>query len=154
MTPQQQAALQALAGRELTAPELQAAAAHVAAGNMEALAAVLSAGRVRVASHFASERGMLERYPGGPLAADALLAKLEAFAATQHPMARIVGRALKFLAQAEGLDIGSPATQGLLVQLAAGGVITEEERLGLRQMTLQADPIHWHAVRDALQEGT
>lgn len=154
MTPQQQAALQALAGRELTAPELQAAVAHVAAGNMEALAALLSAGRTKVVSHFASERGVLERYPGGPLAADALLGKLEAFAATDHPMARIVGRALKFLAQAEGLDLGSAATQGLLQQLALGGVITEAERLGLRQMTLQPDPIHWHAVRDALQEGT
>lgn len=153
MAPQQQAALEALAGRALTAPEVQAIDAHIAAGSLEAIAALLSAGRVRVASHFASERGVLERYPGGPIAADALLAKLEAFALAGHPMSSIVKRALKFLAQSDGLDLGSATTQALLQQLAAGGVITEEERQGLRHITLQADPIHWHAVRTALQGG-
>lgn len=150
MTPQQQAALEALAGRSLTPEEVAEIDSAIVLGAYSIVANIVSINRTKVGSHFASERGILERYPGGPLAADAVLGKLEAFAATQHPMARIVGRALKFLAQSEGLDIGSPATQGLLAQLAAGGVITEEERLGLRQMTLQPDPIHWHAVRDAL----
>lgn len=115
--------------------ELQALQAQ---GSVGAIARSLSVGRTKIVSHFASERGVLERFPGGPIAADALLSKLEAFAATAHPMASIVKRALKFLAQAEGLDIGSPATQGLLTQLSAGGVLTTEEVAGLRAMATAA----------------
>ncbi len=127
--------------------ELQA---HQAAGNVDAIARALSVGRTKVASHFASERGVLERYPGGPIAADALLTKLEAFSTSGHPMASIVKRALKFLAQAEGLDIGSPATQGLLAELSAGGVLTAEEVAGLRTMALVADPITREQVTEAV----
>lgn len=126
-------------------PELQALVPDTAA-----LAAALSAGRTRVASHFASERGILERYPLGPIEADALLAALEAFADTAHPMARIVGRALKFLAMPEGLDIGSPATLGLLDQLMAGGVLTQTQRDGLRQMATVSDPVNEFDVRVAI----
>jgi hypothetical protein len=121
------------------------------AGDTQGIADALSVGRTKVVSHFASERGILERYPLGPLAGDALLAKLEAFAATAHPMARIVSRALKFLAQPEGLDIGAPATQGLLDALAAGGVITAEERAGLAQMATVADPVSHVEVGAAIK---
>jgi hypothetical protein len=121
-----------------------------AAGNVDAIARALSVGRTKVASHFASERGVLERFPGGPIAADALLTKLEAFSTSGHAMASIVKRALKFLAQAEGLDIGSPATQGLLAQLGAGGVLTAEEVAGLRAMALTADPITREQVTEAI----
>lgn len=129
-------------------PELQALAA---AGDTQGIADALSVGRTKVVSHFASERGILERFPLGPLAGDALLAKLEGFAATAHPMARIVGRALKFLAQPEGLDIGSAATQGLLDQLAAGGAISAEERAGLTAMATVPDPVSHTEVGAALQ---
>jgi len=127
--------------------ELQALQAE---GNVDAVARALSTGRTKVASHFASERGVLERFPGGPIAADALLTKLETFAVSGHPLASIVKRALKFLAQAEGLDIGSPATQGLLAQLGAGGVLTAEEVAGLRAMALTADPITREQVTEAV----
>lgn len=141
MTPQQ------IRDAIAASPELQALQAD---GNVDAIARALSTGRTKVASHFASERGVLERYPGGPIAADALLSKLEEFALTAHPMASIVKRALKFLAQAEGLDIGSPATQGLLAQLGAGGVLTAEEVAGLRAMALTADPITREQVTEAV----
>lgn len=129
-------------------PELQALAA---AGDTQGIADALSVGRTKVVSHFASERGILERYPLGPLAGDALLAKLEGFAATAHPMARIVSRALKFLGQPEGLDIGSPATQGLLDELAAGGAISAEERAGLAAMATVADPVSHTEVGAAIK---
>lgn len=128
-------------------PALQALAA---AGNTQAIADALSAGRTKVVSHFASERGILERFPLGPIAGDALLTKLDAFAATAHPMASIVKRAMKFLGQPEGLDLGSPATQGLLDQLALGGVMTAEERAGLRAMATVADPVTHTDVGAAL----
>ena len=129
-------------------PELQALAA---AGDTQGIADALSVGRTKTVSHFASERGILERFPLGPLAGDALLAKLELFAQSAHPMARIVGRALKFLAQPEGLDIGAATTQGLLDALAAGGVITAEERAGLAQMATVHDPVSHTEVGAALQ---
>lgn len=131
-------------------PELQALAA---AGNHAAIADALSVGRTRIASHFASERGILERYPHGPVAADALIAKLEVFAAAGQPLSRLVGRALKFLAQPEGLDLGSPATQGMLTQLALGGVIDEQERAGLAAMATATDPVHHSAVSAAIAGG-
>lgn len=115
-----------------------------------ALAAAMSAGRKLTVSHFASERGILERFAGGPLAADALLSKLEAFASTTHPMASIVRRALKFLAQPEGLDVGSPATQGLLDALGAGGVLTEQEVSGIKAMALADAPVPEFDIRRAI----
>lgn len=150
MTPQQQAALEALAGRGLTPSEVAEITPLVAFRNTQAIADILSVGRTKVVSHFASERGILERYPGGPLQADALLAALEGFATTAHPMARIVGRALKFLAQPEGLDIGSPATQALLDQLTPG-VISQAQRDGLRAMATVNDPITHTQVGAALE---
>lgn len=150
MTPAQLSALQDLVQRDLTEAEQAAIGPLLASGNVGAIAEILSVGRTHAVSHFASERGILERYPGGPIEADALLAKLEGFAQTAHPMARIVGRALKFLAQPEGLDVGSPATRGLLDQLAAGGVITAAERDGLVAMATRPDPIHFTAVAQAL----
>lgn len=109
--------------------------------------------RTRTISHFASERGVLDRYPGGPAAADALLVKLETFAASAHPLAGIVKRALKFLAQAEGLDLGSAGVQTMLAALTPG-VLTVEERDGLRSMaTVQcsrAEQIGLSYVTDAM----
>lgn len=119
-------------------------------GKTQEIADYLSTNKTKVVSHFASERGILERFPLGPLAADTLLAKLEDFSKTAHPMSRIVGRALKFLALPEGLDIGSPATRGLLVELANAGVITEAEVNGLTQMATIHETINEFDVRLAI----
>lgn len=151
MSPQQQAALEALVGRAITAEEAAQIDAFMAEGRTNAIAALLSAGRTKVTSHLASERGILERFPAGPLAADALLVKLEGFAATAHPMAGIVKRALRFLATPEGLDIGSATTLTLLDRLAAGGVITAEEAAGVKSMATVADPITDAQVQAALE---
>ena len=93
--------------------------------------------RSRVVSHFASERGILDRYPGGPTEADVLLVKLEGFAVSAHPMAGIVKRALKFLGTPEGIDLGSNAVQGMLSALTPA-LLTVEERDGLRAMATKA----------------
>ena len=74
-----------------------------------------------------SERGVLDKYPDGPIAADMVLQKIEGFATTAHPLAGIVRRALKFLGQPEGIDFGAPSTQTMLTKLAEGGVIAKSE---------------------------
>ena len=74
-----------------------------------------------------SERGILDHYEDGAIAADAVLKKLEYFAKTAHPLASLVTRALKFLGQPEGIDFGSPTTQLMITRLGQGGVITQFE---------------------------
>lgn len=84
-----------------------------------------------------SERGLLDKYPDGPVAADAILRKLEAFAKSPHPFASLVARALKFLGQPEGIDFGAPATIAMLDRLAQGGVITHDEATKLMSIGSQ-----------------
>lgn len=152
MTPAELSALEALAGRALLEPEVEQVDAWLPARRDDLIAALLSAGRNKLVSHLASERGILDRYPGGPTAADALLVKIEAFAQSEHPLSGIVKRAVKFLGQPEGIDIGSSAVQALLGHLAAGDVITADERAGLLAMATQPDPITTNQVSDALNK--
>lgn len=124
----------------------------ITAGNYHVIAAkVNTPDRVRYVSTMISERGILEKYADGPLAADAVLAKLEAFAASGHPLASIVKRALKFLANPEGLDIGSSATQALIAQLGAGGVLTTDEANKLKALAPTVNNfVTWEQCQAAL----
>ncbi len=79
-----------------------------------------------------SERGIMECYADGAVAADALLQKIEAFSQTAHPAAGAVRRALKFLAQPEGIDIGAASTRSMIDMLAGGGVISAAEAAHLK----------------------
>jgi hypothetical protein len=67
-------------------------------------------------------------------------------------MSSIVRRALKFLAQTQGLDIGSPATQGMIDALLSIDVITQTERNGLRAMATVAYEITVADVERAVRE--
>lgn len=119
-------------------PELLALrTTQAATADLAAIAAALSVG-TRLVSHFASERGILDRYPGGPAAADALLVKLEGFAASAHPLAGIVKRALKFLGTPEGIDLGSFGVQTILAALTPG-VLSVQERDGL--IAMASEPV-------------
>ena len=129
-------------------PALQA---MQAAGNHQGIAGALSVGRTRVQSRIISERGVMSHYAGGPLAADALLVKLEAFAASGAPGSGPVKRALKFLGSEAGLDIGDPAMRSQLDALAAGGVITTAEADDLKALALVPDPIPHEAVTAAIR---
>lgn len=152
MTGAEQAALEALAGRVMTPEEIEQIDGWLPDRRDDLIAALLSVGRTRLVSHFASERGILDRYPDGPVAADALLTKIEAFAQTAHPLAGIVKRAVKFLGQPEGIDLGSHGVQLMLGELASGNVITTDERAGLIAMATQPDPITTNQVSDALNK--
>jgi hypothetical protein len=115
-------------------PELLAmVGANAAETDVAALTAAFNQGRTRIVSHFASERGILDRYPGGPIEADALLTKLETFAVSAHPLASVVRRATKFLGTPEGIDLGSGGVQAMLAQLTPA-LLTTAERDGLRAM--------------------
>lgn len=128
--------------------------AQLAEKNYHVIAAAVNAGRTGTVttSRLISERGILESYSDGALAADAVLAKLEAFSLTAHPMASIVKRAMKFLGQPEGLDIGSVTTQSLITALGAYSVITVDEATKLNALapTEPVDKVTWDMCQTAL----
>lgn len=84
-----------------------------------------------------SERGLLAQYADGPVAADAVISKLEAFAQTPHALASVVRRALKFLGTPEGIDLGSAATHAMLDALQADSVLTADEVAKIKALSLQ-----------------
>jgi hypothetical protein len=79
-------------------------------------------------------RGILSDYPTGPAAAAALLDKLETATAAVPALKWAFG----FLKTSEGLDIGHAATQGMIDQLATGGVISAQEATNLKALALHS----------------
>lgn len=127
-------------------------AEEIANRNYHIIASKVNEGRTKITSRLISERGILESYPDGPLAADVVLAKLEAFASAGHPLSSIVDRALKFLGQSSGLDIGSAATQLMVTQLGAGGVLTVDEANKLKALAPTVnDHVTWEQCQAALE---
>ena len=107
-------------------------APFVATGDDIAVAAILNDKRFTgLKSRLISARGVLSDYPGGPMAAAAVLDKLEA----ATPAVPALRWAIGFL-KGEGLDIGHPATQAMLDQLAQGGVITVLEADKMKSLGL------------------
>jgi hypothetical protein len=159
MTLEQQAALEALAGRALTQAEVEQITPLVAADvrNDSAVAAILSAGRTEVYSRMTSARGVAEFYPGGPIGAEIVLMKLEgardAMLASADQEQQVFGsllrRQLGFLA-GEGLDFGSAALRGMLDQFAALGILTADEVAGLKAIAVRPAPLDVRAVTLAL----
>lgn len=115
-----------------TGPLATELAPFVAAGSDGQVAAILNdrtRGETRLQHRLLSARGVLADYAGGPMAAAAVLDKLEA-ASTSVPALKWV---MTFL-RADGIDIGHPATQGMLDQLAAGGVLSAPEAAKLKAL--------------------
>ncbi len=157
MTAEQQAALEALAGRALTEGEVAQIAPLVAARNDSAIAAVLSVGRTEVYPRMTSARGLAELYAGGPIGAEVVLMKLEgardAMLASENAEQRVLGsllrRQLGFLA-GEGLDFGSAALRGMLDEFATRGILTAGEVAALNAIAVRAAPVAERAVTLAL----
>ena len=115
----------------LMGPMAAELAPFVAAGNDVQVAAILSdrtRGATRLQHRLLSARGVLADYAGGPMAAAAVLDKLEAASASVPAIKWI----MTFL-RADGIDIGHPATQGMLDQLA-GNVLTAPEASNLKAL--------------------
>ena len=153
MSPEQQTALEALAGRPLTAGEMAALEPLVSIRNDVAVAAILSADRVRLTEHLVTERGVLAAL--GPVEGDALLAALEAITSPEtlplpvQPYYGAIRRGVSWLKN-DGLDMGSPTARALLDLLAGYGVITPAHAGALKALAQQPDPIHYNLVSDRL----
>lgn len=149
----------------MTPDEIRAAVA--ASAELQALgrrddliATALSAGRTKVVPRMVSARGLASKVPGGPLAAEVILLKLEgardAMLASQDPQTKVMGsllrRQLGFLS-ADGLDFGDAALRGMLDQFAALEILTADEVAGLKAIAVAADPVSTNDVSHALNGG-
>jgi hypothetical protein len=136
------------------------------AGNTQAIADALSAGRTRAdtATKYTS-LGISERFPAlgglpGPLAAEALFQKLEGFAAaaavSEDPATKLLGgatsRQMEHL-KINGMAIGSPAVAAMLAVIAGSGAITQAEADALVSVAAVPDPITHTQVGEAIQGG-
>lgn len=150
MTPQQ------IRDAIAASPELQALQA---AGNLQGIADALSVDGTRVVPRMVSARGLAEHVPGGPIAAETILLKLEGardtMLASQDAGTRVMGsllrRQLGFLA-ADGLDFGSAALRSMLDQFAAQGILTAAEVAGLKAIAELPDNVTWQQVKQAITE--
>lgn len=134
-------------------PELQALGQ-----NTQAIADALSVGRKRVQPRIVSARGIAAEFPGGPVAAEVVLMKLEGAAAaasasadqSQKVLGSLINRQLRFLA-ADGLDFGSAALRGMLDQFVAMSILTQAEVDGLKSLADVTDPVTHTQVGEALK---
>jgi len=153
MTPAQQTALEAVAGRALTPGEIVAIDALLPVRNDVQIAAILSAGRVTLTPHEIGERGILDVL--GPVAGDAFLSALESITgadqlpAPLQPFYGAIRRGVAWL-KTNGLDIGSPTTRALLDSLANFGIVDGTAVTAIKARAEQPDPIHYNAISDAL----
>lgn len=122
----------------------------IASRDSQQIADALNVGRTRVVSRLITERDVLAGYADGPVIADAVLAKIEAFAQSSHQLASVVRRASGWLTPGKGIDIGNQSTRLLLDQMAAGGVLTADEAEKLKSMAVEPDPVSEFDVRCAI----
>lgn len=160
MSPEHQAALAELVGRELTEAEIKTLDPLLADPddrNDVAAAAVLSVGRTKIVSRDINARGLAAHYPGGPIPAERVLMALEGFAEaallatdpTTKVMGSMVTRQLRFLDR-DGLDFGSPALRGMVDALVRAKVIDIEQANNLKALAQAPDPVPVADVSRAL----
>lgn len=157
MTPQQQAAIEAVYGQALSEAQAEAVGPMVDERRDRDVAEYLSQGRTEVRARMTSARGIAERMPGGPIAAEVVLLKLEgardAMLASANQNDVVLGsllrRQLSFLA-GEGLDFGSAALRSMLDQFVVAGILTSGEVAALKAIAEQPAPVDLTAISEAL----
>jgi hypothetical protein len=117
----------------------------VAAKDCAAIAALLSAGRASVQPRFVTARTVLAEC--GMLGAS-ILDKLEEAATVNSA----VKWAVRFLGQDSGINVGDPATQYMIDQLADAGALTAPQAAALKNLALQPAPVSPAVVAEVLFE--
>lgn len=126
--------------------------------NHAAIATSLSANRTKIESRTISSRGLASNYAGGPIAAESVMMKLEAAAATMSasadPTQKVIGSMLKrqlgFLA-GEGLDFGSVTLRSMLDQFVTLAILTQVEVDALKAIAVVPDTVTAFEVAQALE---
>lgn len=175
MTPQQKTALEALAGRALTAPEEAQLDPLLAIRNDEAIAGLLSlkadgTPRTRVMPRHVTERGVRALTDVQPRSRFALLSELKAAATTtpawfvptltalQIPaedhdaLADDLASAHGWLLDADGLDIGAAGARNMLDLIAEAVTAAAPACVAVKKLAEVPDPISTSAVSAVLNE--
>jgi len=156
MTPAQKAALEALRGSALSPEQESVIDDLIAQGNHGAVAAVLSAGRVKIVSREIGDGALCIALgdPVGPV----LMLRLHLIAqtpitqeTTEAEFAQIarVQQALRSLSRV-GFDVGAPGVRASLDGFV-GSLLTQEHANTLKALAEQPDPINHEAVTAALR---
>jgi len=114
----------------------------IAAKDLDAIAAIVSAGRMESQSRYVTARTVLAECDQGSAILDALQAAATSDGAVKW--------ALTFLGQDSGLDVGHPVTQTMIDQLAAGSVLSAEQAAALKALALVPAPVSRNDVEQAL----
>ena len=141
MTPAQQSALEAVAGRVLTADEIAAIDSLLPDRNDVAIAALLPPRVEIIPTPIGIGTILATLAPNGGTFLDGL----EALAATDSN----VKWCLKLIEQGN-LDVGMDATRQQMIEFAANAPVFSEGIAVLLQTAERATPIHYNAVSDAL----
>lgn len=110
----------------------------------QAIADIISVGRMRIVSHMVTERGVLESL--GPADGDAFLTALEAIQAPADLPIDLRGyigairRGVAWL-KSDGLDVGAGTTRALLDALAMFDVVAPAAVARLKALATQPDPV-------------
>ena len=148
MTPAQQAALEALAGRALTGAEITAIDPLLPERNDVAIAAILSAGRTRIESKQIGRGTILAvMAPMGGLFLGTLrdIGDIRPRTMDSANVAEVVG-----LIDRGEFDIGMDASREQLQLFATANSGMAPGIAALLALAETADPIHYNAVSDAL----
>ena len=115
----------------------------VAARDLDAIAAIMSAGRVAMQPRFVTARTVLAEC--GMLGAS-ILDRLEAAAAANSA----VKWAVRFLGQDSGINVGDPATRYMIDELASVDALTAPQASALKNLALLPAPVSRLDVEMAL----
>lgn len=139
MTPTQQTALEALAGRAMTAAEVTLATQR----EDSALAASLSVGlTATVSPTWVSARTVLAYCTDGAAILDALAGAASTVSAVKW--------ALPYIQGTDGIDMGLPASIQMLNQLQAANVLTTAQVTELKNLAVKPAPISVSTVSNIL----
>lgn len=146
MTPSQQAALEALAGRTLSADDLALIDQALTAGRVNAVAPVLSAGRSCVGT---VSVGDLASWA----AATGMRAAIEDHATNAASPLRSIALALRdvLVGGASGIRLDLPANAAMLAAWVSAGVLSAENRDALLALATTPDPVTDAQVQAALE---
>ena len=112
-------------------------AAALTARNIDSMAATLSVGRKAQQTRFVTARTILAECSGGGAILDALdkASVVVITAPMTVEMQAAIKWALKFLGQDSGLDVGNPATQGLIDACVSLAVLTAPQGASLKSLS-------------------
>lgn len=168
MTPEQQQALEALAGRALTSDEITALQPYLDARNDVAIAQTLSVGRVKLIEHEVTYRGV--RSAAGIVGGSRFKTFMQS-ASTAEPAwlrpaltaigvpstdhdayAETLASAHDWLSQEAGIDVGSKESRNMLDLIAANEPALADAVASIKKLAEISDPVQYPSVSDALNK--